>query len=136
MKEEQKLEPAHDFGPFDSRPGPKFYEFPNIRCIPDFEPLMHRYKPEYHDYIRKGAKMMDDFEIERRSPEWTLTVENKKESVNLWQKLNKGALNCLKMEGFIEASPKDVMRVLTDNRYKSSWDPSYRDYSVLETIGD
>lgn len=40
------------------------------------------------------------------------------------------------MEGFIEASPKDVMRVLTDNRYKNSWDPSYKDYEVIETIGD
>jgi hypothetical protein len=66
--------------------------------------------------------------------DWKILVEDKKESLKIWQRTSEKGLKCMKAQSIIERKASDIIKVIGDARYRNDYDPVYDHSIFLEKV--
>lgn len=88
-------------GPFITTPEAVSAPFGKIVSITDWQALHHRYKPEHIPYLNKALNARLQYDEKLNHPDWKLTVEDKKEGLNIYVRTTPDGYNAVKATGVI-----------------------------------
>ena len=87
--------------------------------------------------ILKMNDMPSEFDRIVALKDWSLTVEDEKEGVKLWQRKGENAFEGFKTQGIVNESAADVLTVLTHSRkYKGLYEKNYDMSMQVSRIAD
>ena len=77
-----------------------------------------------------------EFEREWNHGEWKETTNDKKEGLIIWQRTTPEGYNAVKAQGYVNRSPIQIFKVISNTDYRSHYDTTYDTGRLLERFAD